>query len=185
MQRPVRDQSGQERPKNEIAHDALERIVEQMAQWKKAHAGRTVQLGIYPFASNVGTALPMGDFDEAKAKAALKRIPRPNGGTAIGRALEEAYKNLYRSGCVRKFVVCITDGENTSGPRPDHVAHELHAQTKGEVRLEFVAFDTLASQFRFLSDVNGGVVQASDGAQLQNELKQIYEQRILVEKEDP
>jgi len=48
-----------------------------------------------------------------------------------------------------------------------------------------VAFDTSAKQFKFLSDVNGHVVEASDGDQLNAELTKIYERRILVEKEEP
>jgi hypothetical protein len=48
-----------------------------------------------------------------------------------------------------------------------------------------VAFDTSASQFKFLKDVNGHVVEASDGAKLHEELRKIYQERILVEKEEP
>ncbi len=184
MGQPVRDKDGKPRPKHQIAHEALERIIEQTAAWKKAHPDRTVQMGIYCFAGNVTPVLPVADFDEAKARDALKHVPRPNGGTAIGRALEEGFKGLYASGCARKFVVCVTDGENTVGAPPDLIAQQLHAQTEGEVKLEFVAFDVAAAHFKFLNTVNGEVVQASDGKQLEAELKQIYEQKILLEKED-
>lgn len=185
MQQVVPDRGGQTRPKYLIARDALENIVKNTAAWKKEHAKANLQLAIYNFSSAVQEVLPMGEFEEAKAQAALKRIPKPNGGTAIGRALEAAFKALYRSGCMRKFVVCVTDGENTSGPPPDWIARHLHGHTGGEVELQFVAFDTSASQFKFLKDVNGHVVEASDGAKLNDELKRIYQERILVEKEEP
>jgi len=81
--------------------------------------------------------------------------------------------------------VFITDGENTSGPAPDWVARNLHAQTEGAVELDFVAFDTSASQFRFLKDINGHAVEAANGEQLQAELTKIYENRILAEKPEP
>lgn len=184
MGQAVPDHEGKKRPKSQIAREALEHIVGSTADWKKNHPDRTLQLGIYNFSSDVRPVLPMGDFDADKAKAALQKIPRPAGGTAIGRALEEGFRALYRSGCARKFVVCVTDGENTSGPQPDWVARGLFAQTEGGVELQFVAFDTSANQFRFLKDVNGNVVQADNGGQLQAELKKIYEQRILVEKEE-
>jgi len=184
MEQPVHDQSGQLRPKYVIAREALERIVQHTARWKKEHADANLQMGIYHFSSTVAEVLPISVFDEGKARAALKWIPRPKGGTAIGRALEEGFKALYRSGCARKFVVCITDGENTSGPPPDGVARQLYAQTNGAVELHFVAFDTSASQFKFLSGVNGHVVEAADGRQLQDELTKVYESRILVEKEE-
>src|SRR4030095_12799227 len=112
--------------------------------------------------SNVAPVLPMGEFDQAKAEAALSRIPAPNSGTAIGRALEEGFQALYRSGGVRKYVVCITDGETTSGPPPDLIARQLHSQTKGDVEIHFVAFDVAATRFKFLGDVNGYVVEAAD-----------------------
>jgi len=181
----VPDRGGQKRPKNEIAKNALVQILQHTSKWKKAHPQANLQMGIYHFSSVVAEVLPVGEFDEAKAKAALNRIPPPYGGTAIGTALEVAFKALYRSGCMRKFVVCITDGENTAGPSPDWIARHLFARTGGEVELHFVAFDTSAKQFKFLNDVNGHVVEASDGDQLNAELTKIYERRILVEKEEP
>jgi Mg-chelatase subunit ChlD len=185
MAQSVKDRGGKMRPKYLIARDALERIIERTAEWKKTHPKTNLQMGIYNFSSTVNEVLPIVEFNEARARDALVKIPKPAGGTAIGKALESGYKALYRSGCIRKFVVCITDGENTAGPQPDWIARNLHAQTGGEVELDFVAFDTSASQFQFLKEVNGHVVEASDGEQLGRYLTQIYEQRILVEKEDP
>jgi Mg-chelatase subunit ChlD len=185
MGQSVRDAEGQQRPKHEIAREALRGIIGYTGGWKKDHADRLLYLGIYHFSSNVAAVLPMGEFDQAAAEASLAKIPKPNSGTAIGRALEEGFRALYGSGCVRKYVVCITDGDNTSGPPPDVIARQLHNQTKGDVEIHFVAFDVEAAKFRFLRDVNGDVVQAADGPQLQSELAKIYEKRILAEAEEP
>jgi len=185
MAQSVKDRDGKMRPKYQIASDALRHIIQHTADWKQGHPKANLQTAIYNFSSSVWEALPMGEFDQGKAQAALARIPKPNSGTAIGTALEAAFKALYRSGCTRKFILCITDGENTAGPPPDWIARHLHARTSGEVELDFVAFDTSASQFKFLSEVNGHVVEASNGAQLQVELQKIYQERILVEKEEP
>jgi Mg-chelatase subunit ChlD len=181
MAQAVPDGHGKQRPKNEIAREALSGIIRYTGQWKKDHPASRLELGIFNFSSRVHEVLPMGEFDAKKADAALAHIPAPNGGTAIGLALEDGYKALYRSGCTRKFIVCVTDGENTVGPTPDVIARGLHAQTEGAVQLNFVAFDTKASQFRFLGDVNGHVVEAADGGKLQAELTNIYEKRILAE----
>jgi uncharacterized protein with von Willebrand factor type A (vWA) domain len=181
MAQPVADQGGQMRPKNQIAKAALENIVDYTAKWKKDHPDRALQLGIFNFSSSVFQVLPVGDFQEDKARAAVKKIPAPSGGTAIGRALEEGYRELYRAGLKRKFIVCITDGENTSGPLPERVARQLYAQTGKEVEMHFVAFDTSAEHFKFLNDVNGYVVEAADGNKLQTELSRIYEKRIIAE----
>jgi Mg-chelatase subunit ChlD len=185
MSQSVADRGKKARPKSQIARDALGRIIELTAEWKKAHPDRTLQMGILTFASSPAVALPLGDFNEAGARAALARIPAPNGGTAIGSAMEEGFKALYRSGCIRKYLICVTDGENTSGLPPDRVARQLFAQTKGEVEIHFVAFDVSARHFDFLKSVNGQVAQASDGEQLQAELRKIYDKRILVEAESP
>jgi Mg-chelatase subunit ChlD len=185
MGQRVRDRAGRQRPKHEIAREALERIIDQTARWKAKHPDRTLQLGIAHFSSSVRELLPAGDFDADKARAALGRLPPPNSGTAIGRALEDGFKALYRTGCARKYVICVTDGENTSGPPPDRVARQLHAQTGGEVETHFVAFDTSARYFAFLKGVNGFVVEAADGEQLQTELTNIYDKRILAEKPEP
>jgi Mg-chelatase subunit ChlD len=185
MAQDVRDQGGKFRPKYLIARDALDRIVQHTAQWKKTHPDRQLQMGIYHFSSNVAPVLPVEAFDEAKARDAVAKMPRPTGGTAIGAALEEGFKALYKSGSMRKYIVCITDGENTAGLPPDRVARQLHDQTKAEVEIHFVAFDTSSRHFHFLKDVNGHVVQAADGPQLQAELTRIYDKRILAEAEDP
>ena len=99
MAQPVPDGKGKQRPKNDIARDALNGIVGYTAGWKKDHAGSHLELAIFNFSSRVNPVLPMGEFDAEKAKAALGKVPAPNGGTAIGLAIEEAYKALYRSGC--------------------------------------------------------------------------------------
>ncbi len=181
MLQDVPDRGGTRRPKHVIARDALGQVIAQTSAWKAAHPDRAIELEILRFSSSVAPLLPMGPFDQAAARAAIENFT-VTGGTAIGRALETAYKDLYQTGCVRKYVICITDGENTSGPDPAPVARRYHGATMGEVELHFVAFDTSPRKFGFLSAVNGSVVAASDGAQLGGRLSEIYERRILVEE---
>ena len=181
MAQPVSDHAGHQRPKNEIAREALQRIIRVTDDWHKQHADTTLYLGITHFDRACSTVLPTGPFDAAKAAAAVEKNPRPGDGTAIGLALEEGFKALYATGCVRKHLVCITDGESNVGLPPDAVAGQLYSQTKGDVEIHFIAFDTSAHQFGFLKDVNGSVVEAADGAQLQARLMELYEKRILVE----
>jgi Mg-chelatase subunit ChlD len=181
MKETVRDQHGQQRPKHVIAREALAKIIDYTGQWQKSHEDRVLEVGLFNFSSSASRVLPMGPFDLAKARQALQAVPTPGGGTAIGEAVAEGFKALYQSGCVRKYLVCITDGENTAGPPPDRVSRQLFAQTHGEVEMHFVAFDTSARKFAFLSEVNGHTVEAADGAQLQARLSDIYEKRILAE----
>ncbi|MBI4601748.1 MAG: VWA domain-containing protein [Planctomycetes bacterium] len=181
MLQGARDRTGRERPKHEIAREALEGIIGHTAEWLKAHPDTTLELGIFQFSSSVSTLLPMGPFDAAKARDALARA-RSSSGTAIGRAIETGYRALYASGCLRKHIVCITDGENTSGPAPEMVARLYHSETEGAVPIHMVAFDTSSKKFRFLGDVGGDVTEAAGGAELQARLGEIYDKRIFAEE---
>jgi len=180
MNQSVRGSDGVERPKHEIAREALERIIDQTAAQVKKRPDLSLELGIFEFSSSIEEILPMARFEQEKARAALRRV-RPSSGTAIGRALAAGFQSLGRTGCVRQHVICITDGENTSGPSPDAIARELHRKTQGEVAIHFVAFDTSARRFGFLKNVNGTVVEAADGGELDVRLLEIYSKRILAE----
>ena len=181
MAQSVPDHAGRQRPKNDIAREALQRVMRVTEDWHKQHADQTLELGIVQFDRACTTILPIGPFDAVKAHAAVEKPPRPGDGTAIGLALEEGFRQLYGTGCIRKHLVCITDGENTIGTPPDPVARQLYSQTKGDVEIHFIAFDTSAGKFGFLKEVNGSVVEAADGKELQARLVDLYEKRILVE----
>jgi len=181
MKEAVADRQGAQKAKHAIARQALERIIAYTGQWQEKHPDRNIQLSVLNFSSSARTVLPMAEFDQQKAQTAVSKIPHPGGGTAVGDALAKGFQALYQSGCVRKYLVCITDGQNTVGPRPDRVARQLYGQTGGEVEIHFVAFDTSAGNFRFLDEVNGYTVEAADGGQLDSRLSEIYEKRILAE----
>src|SRR5436190_734830 len=106
---------------------------------------------------------------------------RSGGGTAIGEALGEARPDLYRAGVFRKYLLVVTDGENTSGRPPDRVAREIFRKSEGAVQVYFVAFDTSPEKFAFLKDAGGDVIGAGTGAELRQALDGIYQGRILAE----
>jgi hypothetical protein len=57
-------------------------------------------------------------YDRARDPRALARPAAPGGGTAIGDAMREARPDLYRAGVFRKYLLVVTDGENTNGRSP-------------------------------------------------------------------
>lgn len=177
----VDDHAGRRRPKHDLAREALARIVEVTQAWQQQHPDQTLEMGLVSFARSPASTLPVAAFDAKLVREAIGRIHPPGDGTAIGLALEEGFRELYSTGCTRKHLVCITDGQSNIGPDPAAVARQLHSQTQGEVALHFIAFDTSGAQFAFLKEVNGTVAEAADGAQLQQRLVEIYEQRILAE----
>ncbi|MGE3181103.1 MAG: VWA domain-containing protein [Phycisphaerae bacterium] len=182
MEQEVPSRAGSARSKDEIAREAIQRIIAYTDSWKAQHPDRSLRFGIHSFSSAAVQQLEIAEFNAESANAAVSRLPAPAGGTAIGAAIRAGFESLYAAGCVRKYVVCITDGENTSGPKPERVARALHRETGGDVEMYFVAFDTSARHFAFLQDVNGSVVEAADGAQLDAQLADIYERRILAEE---
>ena len=72
MEQAVPDRGGQSRAKYLIARDALANIVQNTAEWKKAHATANLQLAVYNFSSVVTEVLPMSEFDEGKARKIMR-----------------------------------------------------------------------------------------------------------------
>ena len=124
---------------------------------------------------------PIAPYDRAAVREVLATLPRPGGGTAIGDAMREARPDLYRAGVFRKYVLVVTDGENTTGRSPDLVAREIWRKSEGAVQVYFVAFDTSPEAFGFLKEAGGDVIGAGTGDELRLALDGIYQGKILAE----
>ena len=175
---------GDGRPKYVVAREALENVLRSTDAFVERRPDFPIKLAIYGFASAPWVVHPMQRYDGAAVARALARIPGPGGGTAIGSALLEARPALYRSGAFRKYILVITDGQNTVGAAPDRVAREIFTKSRGAVSISFVAFDTSPGNFGFLRELGGDVLPARDAQGLQAALKQIYEGKILAEAID-
>jgi Ca-activated chloride channel family protein len=83
------------------------------------------RIGLVAFSA---AAFPLGPLtaDRDAAREALGRLPDPNGGTAIGDALEVAAKLLPPGG--RRAIVLVTDGVNNAGSDPLEVSASIGAQ---------------------------------------------------------
>jgi len=180
--RSMREEApGDSRPKAAVAREALEAMFDATETLIAKRPDFAVKVGIYSFSSDASTVLPMQSFDRRAIREALARVPRPGGGTAIGEAMLAARPDLYRAGVFRKYLLVVTDGENTSGRSPDQVAREIFQKSEQGVAIYFVAFDTSADRFAFLKQVQGDVIGAGSGAELRRALDDIYQGRILAE----
>jgi Mg-chelatase subunit ChlD len=175
------DAPGESRPKYEVAQHALEAMLDATEAFIARRPDFPIKIGIYSFSSNVRTLLPIQPYDRAAIRSALTGLPRPGGGTAIGEALRTARPDLYRAGVFRKYLLVVTDGENTSGRSPDDVARDIFEKSEGAVQIYFVAFDTSPQKFAFLKEVGGDVIGAGTGGELRTALDQIYQGKILAE----
>jgi Ca-activated chloride channel family protein len=83
------------------------------------------RIGLVAFSA---AAFPLGPLtdDRDAARDALGRLPAPNGGTAIGDALNVAAQLLPHGG--RRAIVLVTDGVNNAGSDPLEVASSIGAQ---------------------------------------------------------
>ena len=107
---------GDSRPKFVVAREALEAMLDATdARRSPSGPDFPIKVGIYSFSSSAVRLLPIQPYNRATVRAALARLPSPGGGTAIGDAMRTARPDLYRAGVFRKYLLVVTDGDNTSG----------------------------------------------------------------------
>ena len=176
--------SGGDNPKYAIARDALAQVLAQTDSFVATQAGFPVNVGLYVFARRVEKVLPIAPYNRESLRAALESLPEPSGSTAIGDAMEVATRDLYSAGTIRKYLLVVTDGENTSGRAPEEVAREINRRSEGAVKLYLVAFDVDAGNFGFVNDVRGTVLAANNALALRASLDTLYRGRILAEAID-
>ena len=181
----MREKAGNDkRPKYQVARAALEEMLASTDSFAAKQPGFPIKVGLYYFSSGVHTLSSMQAYNAASVRTALDSMPDPNGGTAIGEAMDVARKSLYESGMIRKYILVVTDGENTDGRPPREVAQQIATRSEGAVRQYFVAFDVDAKNFAFLRDVHGEVLSAANGVSLRASLDTIYRGKILAEAVD-
>lgn len=175
---------GDTRQKHAVAREAIEAMLDATDAFIARRPDFPIKIGVYSFASGVRTLRAIQPYDRAAVKAVLANLPGPGGGTAIGDAMREARPDLYRAGVFRKYLVVVTDGENTNGRNPEDVAREIWGKSQGAVQVYFVAFDTSPEKFGFLKEVGGDVIGAGTGPELKTALDGIYQGKILAEAID-
>jgi Mg-chelatase subunit ChlD len=175
---------GDGRPKYIVAREAIERMLDATDAFVAKRPDFPIKIGIYTFASAVQPLMPIAPYNPDAIRQRLAEVPAPGGGTAIGDAMREARPALYRAGVFRKYLLVVTDGENTRGRDPETVARTIFQKSEGAVQIYFVAFDTSPAKFAFLKEVGGDVVSASTGTELRTALDGIYQGKILAEALD-
>jgi Mg-chelatase subunit ChlD len=175
---------GDTRPKHVVARESLEAMLDATDAFVARRPDFPIKIGIYTFSSSVTEVLPIQVYNRNIVRASLQQLPAPGGGTAIGEAMRDARPDLYRAGVFRKYILVVTDGENTSGRAPEDVARTIYQKSEGAVQIYFVAFDTSADKFAFLKEVGGDVIGAGSGPELRTALDGIYQGRILAEAID-
>src|SRR4051794_18216671 len=110
--------AGDARPKSVIAREAIEQMLDATDAFLARRPDFPIKIGLYSFSGEVAELRPIAPYDRGALRRALAALPAPGGGTAIGDAMREARPALYRAGVFRKYLLVVTDGENTRGRDP-------------------------------------------------------------------
>lgn len=175
---------GDSRPKYHVAREAILEMLATTDSFIARQPDFPIKVGLFAFAGDVRTLVPVAPYDREALRSALQTMPPPDGGTAIGEAMDVAREALYQSGTIRKYILVVTDGENTDGRSPRSVAREIARRSEGAVKMYFVAFDIDANKFAFVREVRGEVLGAGNGIALRASLDTIYRGKILAEAMD-
>ena len=183
---------GKSAPKYVIANKALSAITDRISQFAKSApdgAPRKIEVGLFVFqGSGARAAVQYGPFDAAAIQEWVRTFSKPGGATPLGNSIKSASKSVIDSNLSHKHIVIITDGMNTSGPKPEEVVPgiKLEARKKnGEVSFHFVAFDVDAKVFDPVKKLGATVLGASNEQQLRSQLEFIFVKKILLEDEEP
>lgn len=188
MQDSVKDAGGKTDSKISIARRCVEKTVKQIEGFQKEEPNRTILLGIDSFTAldanklNQKTIVPLSLPDSSKIAERLQRIT-PNGGTPIGDAIISASHELFNTSLNRTHILVVTDGENTSGQKPEHVLNAISKlPVESQPHVYFIAFDVSASEFSAMTPYGATVLPAADESQLQASLDMLVGEKILLEK---
>lgn len=177
----ARKAKGDALAKDVVARSAIEAMLATTDSFVARQPGFPINVGLYAFSGQVQTLVPVQRYNRDELSNALSSMGPPKGATAIGSAMDVARADLYKAGTFRKYIVLVTDGENTDGPDPADVAREIERRSEGAVRLYLVAFDVDAKHFAFVREVHGELLGASNGDALRAGLDSIYRGKILAE----
>jgi hypothetical protein len=172
-------------PKYLIANKSVTSIVRQLVAFSQDKQVQ-IQAGLVYFVDGqIHQGIPLGDLTQASGASFTDwahHFEKPNGGTPLGRAMQEARRQLDQSHCLHKHILVITDGASNSGISPDRVMRQIRT-SPAPIPVYFVAFDVTASVFDRVKAEGATVVSASDEAQLNVEINHILGQKILLEAE--
>lgn len=180
-------------PKYVQAARALETVVAYLERLTASQSDLKIQVALLKFSNAVDTLLPMTVLDE-QGLAQLKALARPesfepDGGTAIGRAVEAGAEALAQSGTIFNSLIVVTDGENNGDPDPVAAIEALYTNrnsaSTNELRittstqlLSFIGFDIESPQFQVFHEQGARVMSAGNQTELETSLKALLEADI-------
>lgn len=181
MDSSVPDVSGSA-PKLLIAKRNVLQLVQQTQEFAAQHPDRKVLIGIVAFSDSAREIVALGKPDLEAARPLVEAL-HTEGGTAIGNAMIFAKERLDASKLSKMHIMTVTDGENNGGATPESVAAAFAKMTPPPA-MYLIGFDVNASVYNGVKNAGCIVLGATNGTELREKLKGVFDTKILVEKED-
>ena len=152
-----------------------------------------VRVALLKFSNEVEAVLPLTELNgEGLMRLKAAENPdnfRPDGGTAIGSALEAGAKVLAQSGTIFNSLIIITDGENNVDPDPLQVMDAIYSNRNSATTkdfavatstqlVSFVGFDVASPQFGRFHEKGARISAAGNQAELEDGLRSLLEADI-------
>ena len=166
--------------KIDSAKESLQGILKRLQQSQQAYQKENpnkynIEAGLFYFdGRTVKCAVPISKLNYNQLSTAVDSMTA-NGGTPLGIALAYAERSLNTNATGRKYILMLTDGENSTGRSPEKVYTKIkEANTKSQdpTNLFMAAFATSKTPFADLEKQGAKVVEAKDAEALQRELDQ-------------
>ena len=175
--------------KLEAAKETFVRLIDEIYAWIEARPDIKLQIGLYAFDDYPRVLMPIRKLSQKTCeimKIKVNSLEKGRGGTAIGKALAQASRELFKTGYANKHIFVLTDGVNTNGHEPRVIAPRIVQRSERSIQLHFVAFDMDPRYFDFLKEpeIRGTIAEAQDEATLKKVVPEVFRKNILVEKED-
>ena len=177
-------QSGGARKYQQAAR-ALQSIYTYLEGMSKPPKSTNIRVAVFKFSNEVVPILPLTTLNaDGLVKfqnAIVAKNFTPDGGTAIGSAIETASKTLISSGTTFNSIIVMTDGESNDGPDAFAVEKALFSDSNtAKVKtssqlLNFVGFDVQSSEFATFKSLGANVMAAGDQAELEKSFKSILD----------
>jgi von Willebrand factor type A domain len=180
-------------PKFVQATRALNTVANYLEGLAQKQKNMKIRVCLLKFSGGVDVILPLTTLNAegiAKLNAALNPENfRPDGSTAIGKAMETESEILAQSGTIFNSMIIVTDGENNRDPDPRDVMKALYGDrnnittddmkiTTSSQLVSFVGFDVQSNQFDEFHNLGARITSADNQAEIESALKSFLEADI-------
>lgn len=162
------------------ANRAAAAALAKLKAFQKSNPGVRLSVGVYRFSSSVS---PVTKFQKMGPSFPALPALKAEGGTAIGKALQQAKRAMNAAKIKHQHIILITDGENSADIDPLRVIQAFNLLSRDEFPiLHFIAFDINSARFAYIQRMFlKKIYEARDGRQLGQIMDSLLAGEVLAE----